>query len=47
MSAAAAAIWEIQWRRTTPQLAPVDTGGDSSGTVDRVTDMDVYTAPDK
>ena len=32
VSAAAAAIWEIQWRRSTPQLAPVDTrggGGDS------------------
>ena len=28
VSAAAAAIWEIQWRRSTPQLAPVDTGGD-------------------
>ena len=27
VSAAAAAIWEIQWRRSTPQLAPVDTGG--------------------
>ena len=27
MSAAAAAIWEIQWRRSTLQLAPVDTGG--------------------
>ena len=27
MSAAAAAIWEIQWRRSTTQLAPVDTGG--------------------
>ena len=31
VSAAAAAIWEIQWRRSTPQLAPVDTGGDSPG----------------
>ena len=29
VSAAAAAIWEIQWRRSTPQLAPVDTGGDT------------------
>ena len=29
VSAAAAAIWEIQWRRSTPQLAPVDTGGQS------------------
>ena len=27
VSGAAAAIWEIQWRRSTPQLAPVDTGG--------------------
>ena len=27
VSAAAAAIGEIQWRRSTPQLAPVDTGG--------------------
>ena len=27
VSAAAAAIWEIQWRRSTPQLTPVDTGG--------------------
>ena len=30
VSAAAAAIWEIQWRRSTPQLAPVDTGGHPS-----------------
>ena len=30
VSAAAAAIWEIQWRRSTPQLAPVDTGGQES-----------------
>ena len=27
VSAAAAAIWEIQWAARTPQLAPVDTGG--------------------
>ena len=30
VSAAAAAIWEIQWCRSMPQLAPVDTGGQRS-----------------
>ena len=33
VSAAAAAIWEIQWRRSTPQLAPVDTGGQQASLV--------------
>ena len=38
VSAAAAAIWEIQWRRSTPQLAPVDTGGQADSIIAVVTE---------